>query len=221
MNHYWRRTKVGCQIKKLGTVLTLRDFIIQEAEYQTVAAHLAKQRLENTENKLKKTPEVMRMYTETIDKYLENGYITKLDHKTEPGEGCHYIPHFPVMKMERDTTKTRIVFDESAKDKYYENLSLNETIHQGPKLYSSLFDILLHFRHKPIALAGDISEMYMQILMDEGDRPFHRFPQRCNNKQINSIQIKSSSTHCNKYTSTRIDGSHAGSEVGTDYSKGT
>ena len=81
--------------------------------------HLAKRRLENTENKLKKTPEVMRMYTETIDKYLENGYITKLDHKTEPGEGCHYIPHFPVVKMERDTTKTRIVFDESANDKYY------------------------------------------------------------------------------------------------------
>ena len=137
--------------------------------------HLAKQRLENTENKLKKTPEVMKMYTETIDKYLEKGYITKLDHKTEPEEGCHYIPHFPVVKMERDTTKTRIVFDASAKDKYYGNLSLNETIHQGPKLHSSLFDVLLRFRHKLIALAGDISEMYMQILMDEGDRPFHRF----------------------------------------------
>ena len=60
--------------------------------------HLAKWRLENTENKL---PGVMKMYTETIDKYLEKGYITKLDHKTEPEEGCHYIPHFPVVKMER------------------------------------------------------------------------------------------------------------------------
>ena len=60
--------------------------------------HLAKWRLENTENKL---PGVMKMYTETIDKYLEKGYITKLDHKTEPEEGCHYIPYFPVVKMER------------------------------------------------------------------------------------------------------------------------
>ena len=42
------------------------------------------------------------------------------------------------------------------------------------KAHSSLFDVVLRFRHKLIALAGDISEMYMQILMDEGDRPFHR-----------------------------------------------
>ena len=56
--------------------------------------HFAKQRLENTENKLKKTPEVMRMYTETLDKYLEKGYITKIRHKTEAEKGCYYIPHF-------------------------------------------------------------------------------------------------------------------------------
>ena len=136
-----------------------------------------------------------------MDKYLEKGYITKLDRKTEPEEGCHYIPHFPVVKMERDTTKTRIVFDASAKDNYYANLFLNETIHQCQKLQSSLFDVLLHFRHKPIALAGDISEMYMQILMGEGDRPFHRFlwrgmdqPQEPDTYQFASLVLRVNSS---------------------------
>ena len=105
--------------------------------------HLAKQRLNNTENKLKKSPEVKRMYTETIDKYLEKFYITNMDHKTEHKKGSLFIPHFAVMKMDRETTK-RIVFDVQAKDKYNRNLSLNVTIHQGPKLHSSLFDVLLH-----------------------------------------------------------------------------
>ena len=115
------------------------------------------------------------MYTETTDKYLEKGYITKID-KTEPEKGSLYIPHFPVVKIDRETTK-RIVFDASANDKYNRNLSLNITIHQDPKLHSSLFDVLLRFRHKPITLAGDISKMYMhgrrrpalpQILMEGG-----------------------------------------------------
>ena len=77
------------------------------------------------------------MYTEIVDKYLENCYITKIDHKTEAEKG--YIPHFPVVKMDRETTKTRY---SGQKDKYSGNQSLNESIHQGSKLHSNLFDVL-------------------------------------------------------------------------------
>ena len=48
--------------------------------------------------------------------------------------------HFPVERPQRETTKARIVFDASAK---CEGLSLNDTIHQGPKLQKDLCDVLL------------------------------------------------------------------------------
>ena len=45
----------------------------------------------------------------------------------------------------------------------YNGMSLNDTIHQGPKLQNNLFDVLLRFRRNKIALTCDISEMFLQI----------------------------------------------------------
>ena len=48
-----------------------------------------------------------------------------------------------------DQTKTRIVFDASAK---YDGVSLNDAIYQGPKLQRNLFDVLLRFRRQQVAI---------------------------------------------------------------------
>ena len=50
-------------------------------------------------------------------------------------------PHFAVVRNDRVTTKTHMVFDASAK---CNGVSLNDMIHQGPKLQNELFDVLLH-----------------------------------------------------------------------------
>jgi len=42
-----------------------------------------------------------------------------------------YLPHFPIVKMSKSTTKVRIVFDCSAR---YNGISLNDVIHVRPKL---------------------------------------------------------------------------------------
>ena len=70
------------------------------------------------------------------------------------------LPHFPVIRPDKDTSKIRIVFDASAK---CHGTSLKDTIHQGPKLQQDLFDILLRFRRFPMALLCDIAEMYLRI----------------------------------------------------------
>ena len=44
----------------------------------------------------------------------------------------------------------------------------------GPKLMSDLPVVLLRFRRYSVAIAGDISEMFLQIEMEPEDRPFHR-----------------------------------------------
>ena len=54
-----------------------------------------------------------------------------------------FLLHFPVIRMNKETTKTRIVFDDAAKS---EGSSLTDVVHSGPKLQQDLFDVLLRFR---------------------------------------------------------------------------
>ena len=83
-----------------------------------------------------------------------------------------YLPHFAILKYDRATTKTRVVFDASAR---CNNISLNYMIHEGPRLQRELFDVLLHFRRYPVAIACDISEMYLRIRLYPEDKSCHRF----------------------------------------------
>ena len=63
------------------------------------------------------------------------------------------------------------MFDGSAK---FEGKSLNDAIHQGPKLQQDLVNVLLRFRRFPVAIVCDIAEMYLRIGINEKDRPFQR-----------------------------------------------
>ena len=85
-------------------------------------------------------------------------------------KNCHlvkwYLPHFPVVREGRSTTKLQIVFDASAK---YNGTALNDVIYQSPKLQNDLFNVLLRFRRYPVALICDIAEMYLRVkFMPEG-----------------------------------------------------
>jgi len=70
-----------------------------------------------------------------------------------------FVP-FPVVKTDQVTTKIRVVFDASAK---CDGISLNDAIHSGHKPHNQLFNVLLRFRHYPIAIACDISEVNLRI----------------------------------------------------------
>ena len=90
----------------------------------------------------------------------------------EPEGQVWFLPHFPVCRPDKTTTKTRIVFDAIAKHK---GVSLNDMIAPGPKLQTNLFDVLLRFRRYLVALACDIREMYLQIQIPSEDRSYFRF----------------------------------------------
>ena len=112
---------------------------------------MAFRRLVSAERQLDKKPEVKEMYSETIKDYLKKEYIRKIP-VAELRETKWFLPHFPVVKMDRSTTKTRIVFDASAK---VDDKCLNDFIYQGPKLQGDLFEILLRFRRYSVALVCD------------------------------------------------------------------
>jgi len=103
---------------------------------------------------------------------VAKGYIRKL----EPGEiddgSSWYLPHFPVVREDKETTKVRIDYDLAAR---YGGISLNDTMLPGPKLQQDIFDVLLHFRSNPVALVADLTEMFSQVVMAKQDRRYHRF----------------------------------------------
>ena len=103
---------------------------------------LALQRLQNLEKHLTRDPEVAAAYSEVIEKYLDKGYVRKIEMCEKQPTVKWYLPHFAVVRTDRVTTKTRVVFDASAK---CNGVSLNDMICQGPKLQRELIDVLLRF----------------------------------------------------------------------------
>ena len=133
----------------------------------------AEKRLYSTElQKLQRINDVRKAYQKVIEEYLQKGYIRRVpDDKPKPPNEW-LLPHFPVIRPERSTTKVRIVLDASAQVK---GKSLNSGALSAPRLQANLVDFLLKFRKELIPLVGDISHMYPQLKLREEDRPFHRF----------------------------------------------
>ena len=128
---------------------------------------MALQCLQNSEKRLQKSPEIAKAYNDVLQTYQDKGYISKVSPEEEKPDQVWYLPHFPVLRPDKSTTKTRIVFDASAK---YEDVSLNDVL-----LQNDLFAVLLRFRRDPEALMCDIREMFLQIKLKPTDRPYHHF----------------------------------------------
>ena len=114
-------------------------------------------------------------------KKLANGIIELVDQSTTTPaafHNCkslvHYLPHHAVVRQDRETTKIRVVYDGSARDKN-ESHSLNDCLLTGPNYVPMLFDILLRFRTYPVALTGDIERAFLMICIAEEDRDALRF----------------------------------------------
>eukprot|EP00794_Sanderia_malayensis_P018427 gene18427-biopygen12366 len=79
-----------------------------------------------------------------------------------------------VVREDSETTKVRIVYDASCKDKVTK-ISLNDCLHVGPSLTPLIFDILLRFRGMRVGLVGDIAKAFLNIEVNPEDRDCLRF----------------------------------------------
>ncbi|XP_062557682.1 uncharacterized protein LOC134222533 [Armigeres subalbatus] len=86
--------------------------------------------------------------------------------------GC-YIPHHAVYKATSSTTKTRVVYDASAKTT--SDILFNDAVSVGPTVQSDLLTIILRFCKHKVVLTADIPKMYRQIRM---------FPENCRFQRI-------------------------------------
>lgn len=109
------------------------------------------------ENKFLKNEKLKQMYTAFINEYIDMKHMTKSNLQ----DIQFLLPHHPVIRLDHDTTKLRVVFDGSCK--LNKGLSVNEVQHVGPILQNELFYILLRFRTHTYVLVGDIEKMYRCI----------------------------------------------------------
>lgn len=118
------------------------------------------QKLDHTEKRLEKIPELGKAYNDCLERYVEKGYVVKVP-----------VDDQPVLRPDKDTTKTRFVSDAATK---FKGGPLNDRIYQVPKLQRDLFDALLRFRRYSIAVVCAIEEMYLCIGIAHADKPYHR-----------------------------------------------
>lgn len=106
----------------------------------------------------------MEAYSKIFENYEKKDYIWKVPRSE--AEEQWFLPHFPVIKENRATTKVRVVFDAAVK---HDRKSLNNAIWPGPKLQRDLVDVLTRFCRAPVALSADISEMFLPIELQNKD----------------------------------------------------
>lgn len=130
---------------------------------------LAMARLRGTTKRLEKLGKLLQ-YDTIMKEQVQKGIIEPIPQQPT-GEVIHYIPHHPVIRVEAESTKIRIVYDCSAKSKPDEP-SLNDCLETGPALQPLLFDILM--RNRMENMMGDIEKAFHQIIMREEDRDAQR-----------------------------------------------
>ena len=84
-----------------------------------------------------------------------------------------YLPHFPVIKESKVSSRIRPVFDGSAKS--FNAKSLNDALDTGPSLHGSIFAILVRFRRWRIALCSDVKSAFHALNLNIYDQDVCRF----------------------------------------------
>ena len=124
--------------------------------------------LEITERNLANKEFVKEEYQSTLNAYLGKGYLGKLSLEEKQSPESWYVPHFPIVGIDKTTAKVRIVFDCTAR---HSGVSLINVIHAGPKMQSELFDNLIRLRRNPVGIVCDIREMYLSTNRNGGEGP--------------------------------------------------
>lgn len=132
----------------------------------------AYRRLLCLEKTLSKDPSLRENLNQQINDYVFQGYADKLEKKDIEAEfPSWFLPIFAVRNPNKPT-KVRIVWDAAAQ---VNSISLNSLLLKGPDLLTNLPGVLFRFRQFKVAMAGDIKQMFHQVMIKKEDRRFLRF----------------------------------------------
>ncbi|XP_065195353.1 uncharacterized protein LOC135826680 [Sycon ciliatum] len=109
--------------------------------------------LANLEKTLSSKPEIRTAYNGVISSHLSKGYIRQVPDAEVLADKSDqwFLPHFPIVRQDKRTTKVRVVFDTAAS---WARHNINCDMHAGPKLQNDIVHILLRFSAESVALVG-------------------------------------------------------------------
>ena len=129
-------------------------------------------RLNCLKARLKKDEKLLQEYDSIFKAQLEAGIIELVPNDEEDFEGAHFLPHYGVLREDRETTKLRIVFYGSERaDK--NQFSLNDCLEKGPEpQVSELLANSLYVDDFPGGASDDESAIHVyqraKAIMKEG-----------------------------------------------------
>ena len=95
-------------------------------------------------NNLGKDETKNKIYNQAINQMIQNGAVEEVTPQPlidKNMDACiNYLPHHGVFKLDRISTKCRIVFDASSKNS--EGVSLNENLLPGPRRQLDIVQLL-------------------------------------------------------------------------------
>ncbi|XP_015124558.1 uncharacterized protein LOC107046460, partial [Diachasma alloeum] len=149
--------------------------------------HLALKMLRRLDVRFAGNPGLREKYQDFLNEYEELGHMSRVD----PGGGessvIYYLPHHPVVRETSLTTKLRVVFNGSAKSS--SRYSLNDLLHEGPKLQAEIFNVITRWRKHRFVYSGDVTKMFRQILVHPADRDFQRMLWRNEDAELVEYQL--------------------------------
>ena len=119
----------------------------------------------------KKNPDILASVASQFQDFHNRDWTEPLDPGDLTSQDGFWLCWFVVTCLHKSTPH-RIVFDCARK---FLGICLNDGIHPGPKTQNDISMILFAFRLNPVAVAADVSKMYMQFKMYPEDRVLHRF----------------------------------------------
>ena len=136
---------------------------------------IALKRLEQTYKMLDKDPNLKDQYHNVFLNYEREKMIEDVpkDSDADLPYQPYYLPHKPVIKLNKVTSKIRPVLDGSCKS--FNGLSINDLLDEGPSLNPNIVSILLRFRRWLVALLADIRMAFLQVSLHPYFRDLCRF----------------------------------------------
>ncbi|GFU74963.1 uncharacterized protein TNCV_3752141 [Trichonephila clavipes] len=143
---------------------------IQGHPFLSNCRNLAERRLKNCVRSLERSKNLGK-YEAVFHSWQNEDIIEEVQNVADK-KNEHYLPHHPVYN-DNSTTKIRPVFDGSAKEK--NSSSINECLEKGPNMVELILTIVNKFRLRKFGITAYIEKAFLQIGLQEKDRPFLRF----------------------------------------------
>ncbi|XP_062704433.1 uncharacterized protein LOC134286777 [Aedes albopictus] len=135
---------------------------------------MALRRLKCLEKKLQGNSSMMERVREQIIDFETKGYIRKVSEAEQSKLDYRKTWFLPlgIVLNPKKPGKLRLIWDAAAK---VGGVSFNTHLLKGPDLLTPLPRVLSGFRLFPVAISGDIREMFLQIRLQPGDRNAQMF----------------------------------------------